>query len=146
MPTKNKKIKDFDKSRTVTAVLTGEAAHYAFILDRSDAGLLLESHIMANGPEDLRETFFKDAFRQWRASSLPFLVLWGSFDSEHNMALGARDEDELLNEALLEIQNRTQENGNEGCAFFLGLTPSVSDNLRKRLSSSQLPPAGTSLH
>jgi hypothetical protein len=103
----------------------GKAPHYAFILDRSDAGQkVLEQ--MKSGPAELRDRATSAAVTLWQNTPhFAFVVIWGTWGYSGGLTIPTADLQFLLTQSLPKVVERTTEKG--GLCTFV---PAVDDSLR----------------
>ena len=91
--------------------LAGEAKHYCFILDRSDAGRRALAQ-MKHGPEEVQARVTGSAFKTWEA--LPhfgFVIVWGTWGLGGGLTMPAMDLTAVLTVGLPKAIERTLEKG-----------------------------------
>lgn len=113
----------------------GGAPHYAFILDKSSKGLgVLEK--LKKGPAEIRARATSPATQLWESAHFPFIVIWGTWGMSGGMTLQALDLDNLLNQALPKVMERTLEKGGL-CAFMPIVDDSILDRVMDKLAELQ---------
>jgi hypothetical protein len=124
-----------EKNPVLALIARGNAPHYAFILDRSDAGKqTLEA--LRHGPAELRDRVQSTSFQMWDATQFQFLILWGTWGYSGGLTIPVRDIEFLCNEGLPVTIKKTAEKGGL-CTFALGVDPSWHERINARLAELQ---------
>lgn len=113
----------------------GAAPHYAFILDKSPKGLGVLDQLK-RAPDELRARATSPATQLWEVAHFPYIVIWGTWGWSGGMTLQALDLENLLNEALPKVMERTLEKGGL-CAFIPGVSDDVLDSVMKKIAELQ---------
>jgi hypothetical protein len=117
----------------------GVAPHYAFILDKSPKGLNVLAQLK-RAPDEIRTRATSPATQLWEAAHFPYIVIWGTWGWSGGMTLQALDLNNLLNEALPKVMERTMEKGGM-CAFIPGVSDDVLESVMTKIAELQ-PAAG----
>lgn len=114
---------------------SGQAPHYAIILDKSPRALnMLER--LKGGPDELRARATSGAVQLWELAHFQYVVIWGTWGMSGGLTVQALDLDKLLHQALPEVMARTLEKGGL-CMFIPGVSDDVIDTVMARLAELQ---------
>lgn len=117
-------------------IRSGDAPHYAFVLDRSEVGLgILKA--MRHGPDELRARANSAAVALWEQTPhFQYVVIWGSWGYSGGLTLPTANIEFLLAESLPAATKRTQEKGGL-CTFIPGVAAEVRDAILVRIAELQ---------
>ena len=122
----------------------GNAPHYAFIIDRSPVGVMTLDR-MEVAPMEIQERVTNPHVQIWKQSPYEFLIIWGTWGCSGGLTIQAYDVDELLNDALPLVLERTLFNGGY-CSFIPMVADDIRDQLTAKLAELHLIPISNTLH